>query len=182
MSMTLAQRLIHARASSGFTKVKPAADLAGITPSALYQLESGKTRSLSGDTAEKLATVYQGFRIEWLISGTGPQMHSAVAESPGPYQSHPPRLDAATLAASIRLVRKACELLEVSFDPEDASDATLVLLGGAYLIEREERDVTADNVVDFTKRLRERMRGSDGEPEHVGNRRIGDRASEQGAA
>ena len=76
MPMTLAQRLIHARKESGFAEAKPAADRAGITPSAIYQLENGKTKSLHGETAVQLAKVYPRFRIEWLIAGDGP-MHVA---------------------------------------------------------------------------------------------------------
>lgn len=175
--MTLAERLIHARTESGFPKVKPAADRAGITPSALYQLESGKTRALAGDTAEKLASIYPAFRIEWLISGSGPAMRNRVAEEQVTYASQVSRWDPEILAASIRLVRKACDLLEVSFDPETPTDAALVLLGGAYLIERSEREVNADNVVDFTKRLRDRMRDTNGEEHSVGTRRVGASAS-----
>ena len=176
MATSLAERLIQARTESGFPRVKPAADRAGITPSALYQLESGKTRALSGDTAEKLARIYPAFRIEWLISGNGPHRHDGVREEHGNYRSQPPRFDSETLAASIKLVRLACENLEVDFDPESPGDASLVLLGGAYLIERSEREVTADNVVDFTKRLRERMRDADGEEHFTGVGSAGTRA------
>lgn len=73
MAMTLKERLIHARTESGFHEPADAARRAGITPSALYQLESGKTRSLKASTANALAKVYVGFRIEWLISGVEPR-------------------------------------------------------------------------------------------------------------
>ena len=62
--MPLKDRLVYAREQSGYTKPKHAAEKAGITPSALYQLESGATKSLSGATAQKLGAVYPGFRIE----------------------------------------------------------------------------------------------------------------------
>lgn len=71
--MTLAQRLAHARTESGFDEPSAAAKKAGITPSALYQLEDGSTKSLSGTTAVKLGRVYSEFRVEWLIDGSGPQ-------------------------------------------------------------------------------------------------------------
>jgi len=78
MNMTLAQRLIHARTESGYSAPAEAARLAGITASALYQLEDGTTKALSGQTAVKLARIYPNFRIEWLITGTGPSRYNGV--------------------------------------------------------------------------------------------------------
>ncbi len=77
-AMTLAERLIHARVASGFSEPAAAAKAAGITPSALYQLEDGKTRSLAGATAVKLGRAYPRFRIEWLIDGAGPAERSGA--------------------------------------------------------------------------------------------------------
>jgi phage repressor protein C with HTH and peptisase S24 domain len=71
--MSLAQRLTHARLESGYSEAAEAARKAGITPSALYQLEDGTTKSLSGQTAVKLGRAYPEFRVEWLIDGSGPQ-------------------------------------------------------------------------------------------------------------
>lgn len=83
-ALSLADRLIHARVESGYPEPAAAAKAAGITPSALYQLEDGKTRSLSGSTAVALGRVYPRFRVEWLIDGSGPAEHTtarmAVAE------------------------------------------------------------------------------------------------------
>lgn len=78
MNMTLGERLVHARTESGYPEPAEAAREAGITPSALYQLEDGTTKSLRGETAVKLGKVYQRFRVEWLIAGTGPQQHQGV--------------------------------------------------------------------------------------------------------
>lgn len=75
MAMTLAERLIQARRESGFEEPAVAAAKAGITASALYQLEDGTTKSLKGITAVKLGKVYPRFRIEWLISGDLPAEH-----------------------------------------------------------------------------------------------------------
>lgn len=89
--MTLAQRLIHARSESGFAEPAEAARKAGITPSALYQLEDETTKSLSGLTAVKLGRIYPDFRVEWLIEGSGPArrdqpIHAAsVSETPPGY-------------------------------------------------------------------------------------------------
>lgn len=73
MSMNLAERLIHAREECNLANVAEVARRAGITPSALYQLENGQTKSLAGTTAAALAKVYAPFRAEWLISGNGPR-------------------------------------------------------------------------------------------------------------
>ena len=75
MLKTLAERLIHARKESGFTEPAEAAKRAGITPSALYQLEDGNTKSLKGSTAVQLGKIYPKFRVEWLISGDLPMEH-----------------------------------------------------------------------------------------------------------
>lgn len=82
MTMTLAQRLIHARTTSGFDEPAKVAKLAGITPSALYQLEDheGGTKSLSGETAVKLGRIYSQFRLEWLIAGEGSPTRTRVTE------------------------------------------------------------------------------------------------------
>ena len=72
---TLAQRLKYARLKSGFEEVADAAKKAGITPSALYQLEDGKSKSLNGETAVKLSKVYKDFRVEWLIAGHLPDRY-----------------------------------------------------------------------------------------------------------
>lgn len=78
-----------------------------------------------------------------------------VNELRAPYQpSHALGSDPQILAASYQLVRLACKSLEISFDPEVASDANLVMLGCSYLAARAEREVTPDNVVDFTQVLR----------------------------
>lgn len=76
MQMNLAERLVHARRESGFPEPADAAKRAGITPSALYQLEDGKTKSLKGHTAVQLGKVYRRFRVEWLITGELPMEHN----------------------------------------------------------------------------------------------------------
>jgi hypothetical protein len=82
------------------------------------------------------------------------------------------------LAASHQLVRRACDALEVAFDPETVEDAAIVLLGCSYLHARRETAVTVDNVVDFTKLMRKRKGESDGSPGStgVGSARAGTRA------
>ncbi|KAA2285448.1 helix-turn-helix transcriptional regulator [Arenimonas fontis] len=163
MSTPLAERLVFARESSGFANTKRAAEAAGITPSALYQLESGKTKSLAGDTAEKLARIYPKFRIEWLISGRGHPTYDeagalAATDLGSSPSSHDLGISAERLSASIKLIRLACEQLDVPFDPED--DGDLIVLAYQYLQGLAESSVTPENLVDFTKRLRQKARGT----------------------
>lgn len=87
--MSLAQRLTLARTESGFTEAAEAARKAGVTPSALYQLEDGTTKSLSGQTAVKLGRIYPEFRVEWLIDGSGPQRRDDPLP-PASYSETPP--------------------------------------------------------------------------------------------
>lgn len=188
MSKPLSERLIEAREGSGISKAKHAAEQAGITPSALYQLESGKTRSLAGDTAEKLGRVYTKYRVEWLISGRGRPTHAevgekGVSEPPSPsYASQPLGIDPAILSASIKLVRMACEQLDVDYDPEQ--DAGIIALGYSYLYARSQRAVTPENLVDFTKRLRKRLSEAttDGRSESIGTTGPGVGAKGAGSA
>ena len=131
-----------------------------LSPSFLSQLVGGK--KMGDDVARKIEAAQQ-LPMGWMDHA---HWHSAsgVRESEPPaYLSQPLRTDAETLAASTRLVRLACEALEVGFDPESAEDAQLVLLGCSYLSARNEQVVTADNVVDFTKMLRKRLHGEHSE-------------------
>lgn len=87
MTMPLKDRLIHAREQSGFSEPATVAKRVGLTPSALYQLESGTTKTLSGLTAVKLGRAYPSFRLEWLIEGTGPAKRNdhRLADDPAGY-------------------------------------------------------------------------------------------------
>lgn len=80
--MSLKDRLIHARKESGYDEPAQVAHKVGLTPSALYQLESGTTKTLSGPTAVKLGRAYPTFRLEWLIDGTGPERHENAVKDP----------------------------------------------------------------------------------------------------
>lgn len=167
MSSNLAWRLIHAREASGFVKVKPAAEKAGITPSALYQLESGKSKTLSGDTAQRLAGVYRGFRIEWLINGTGPQ-RSAVADEAASYDlSQALRIDPETIAAALKLVRLSFLNLKLEIDQE--VNGTPLAYAYEYLLKRQERAVTAENVIDFSARLEKKLLETSDDATRSGN-------------
>lgn len=84
MTMSLAERLIHARTESGYQEPAEVAHKINISPSAIYQLEDGTTKSLRGTTAVKLGRAYPRFRVEWLIDGSGAREHTTarVEDSP----------------------------------------------------------------------------------------------------
>jgi transcriptional regulator with XRE-family HTH domain len=178
----LADRLIEAREGSGFSAVKPAAEKAGITPSALYQLEDGTTKSLRAETAQKLAGVYPRYRIEWLITGEGPKLIDRVNESVAAYgASHLLRIDPETIAAAIKLVRLSFLNLGLEIDQEENG----IPLAYAYefLLQRQERSVTAENVVAFRPMLERRLREQELGEEHgseAGGPGGGDRQHRQG--
>lgn len=158
---TLGERLTEARIASGYSVVKQAAEAAGITPSALYQLEDGTTRSLRAATAEKLASIYPAFNIGWLISGSGPKLVPGgprVQEAASaPYQaSHVLRIDPDTIASAIRLVRLSFLNLDLEIDQEE--NGLPLAVAYEFLMQRQEREVTAENVVAFRPILASRLR------------------------
>ncbi len=78
---TLAERLIHARAESGYADQSAAAKAAGLTASALSQLESGETRGMKALTALALADAYPRFNWAWLVTGRLPMYTDGPSES-----------------------------------------------------------------------------------------------------
>lgn len=166
----LQDRLIEARLGSGYTVVKQAADAAGITASALYQLEDGTTKSLRGATAEKLAKVYSAYSLSWLISGTPPKFNPArgVNESFEPYgTSHPLRIDPDTIAAAIKLVRLSFLNRGLEIDQEE--NGLPLAVAYDFLSQRQEREVTVDNVVAFGPILARKMKEQAGDEAGEGN-------------
>jgi transcriptional regulator with XRE-family HTH domain len=155
---SLKDRLIEAREGSGFSAVKPAAEKAGITPSALYQLEDGTTKSLRAETAQKLAGIYPRYRIEWLVTGEGPKFSDRVNESGATYEpSHLLRIDPETIAAAIKLVRLSFLNLGLEIDQE--VNGLPLAYAYQFLLQRQERTVTAENVVAFRPMLEQRLKG-----------------------
>lgn len=69
--------------------------------------------------------------------------------------SHVLRLDPETIAAALRLLRLTFTNLGVTFDNE--SDGTPLAYAYEYLAQRRERAVTPENLVDFSKRLAQRL-------------------------
>ena len=171
MPPELKDRLLRARLESGYAKRSPAARKIGISASALSQLEDGRSQAMKWDTIQGLATTYPKFRIEWLVEGEEPVYRPGAVPGEEDLQAayHSLRIDPDTIAASIKLVRLSFLNLGLQIDQEQ--NGLPLAFAYEYLIERDESEVTADNVVDFSKRLAERLRGDDGAPEPTGNDR-----------
>jgi transcriptional regulator with XRE-family HTH domain len=72
MAGELKDRAKEARLMAGYRTVPPFARALNIESAAVYQIESGKTRSLKGGTLTAYARV-TGCNAEWLASGKGPR-------------------------------------------------------------------------------------------------------------
>ena len=133
-----------------------------LAPSFLSQLYGGKKM---GDEVARKLEVTIGLPHGWMdvshdtTQAETPQIFR-VSDTSTPYlPSHALRPTAATLASAIALTSHACSNLDLPFDPTDVDDADLVLLAVDYLQARDESTVTVSNVVDFTQRLRQKIRG-----------------------
>jgi len=142
-----ARRLSEAITRAGATKAY-LAELLDVTPGLISQYANGY-RPVPWDRAEVLASAL----------GIPPAEISAeyrrIQEHFG--QSHPVGLDPQILAAAMRLVRLTFKHLEVPHDPEE--DGVPTALAYQFLVRRGQRQVSADNVIDFTKALREQRKG-----------------------
>lgn len=116
---TLADRITQSRARAGMDPSQLARRV-GVKPAAVYQWESGATKSLKAETAIALADVL-GVDIVWLVTGRAPKAEPAVQG-----QSQPLRLDA-------EIVRNVGTALELRYEKA----------GGYNLAERPEEFVTA---------------------------------------
>lgn len=155
----MADRIRHALALRGMTP----SDLIRqrvLSKAGIYFLLDGTTKSdkVRADTVSKLCKALSVNR-EWLLNGRG--SIDSVHEDEGQYvvepASQPQRIDPEILAASIKLIRMTFEILGVEIDQEE--DAEPTALAYAYLLERNQRSITADNVVDFSKFLKSRAQG-----------------------
>jgi len=136
-----------------------------LAPSYLSQLYGGK--KIGDDVARKLELVI-GLPRGWMdVLHDGSVDASAISKVSDATATYPAsrslRPTAATLAAAITLTSHACSNLDLPFDPTGEEDAGLVLLAIDYLQAREESAVTVSNVVDFTQRLRQKIRGMSSE-------------------
>lgn len=139
----------------GITKQKDQALAMNLSPSHLSQHVGGK--KMGEDVARKIEAACQ------LPSGWFDSIQSAarVAESSADYgaASHFMKIDPPTIAAATRLVRLTFRNLDVDFDNEQ--DGVPLALAYQYLLARQQRVVTPDNLVDFSKKLAEKLRESE---------------------
>ncbi|GGD45823.1 hypothetical protein GCM10007235_17260 [Pseudoxanthomonas indica] len=171
--------LVDKSTSQGRTKKQVAIEF-DISPSFLSQLYGGK--KIGDDVARKLEMVLRLPR-GWMDlppehRHQGDSTHSIHGASPPQREtSQNERLSSKILASSVKVVRLACQALEIPFDPESTEDAAIVLLAYDYLSSRSETEVTADNVVSFTGHIRRVLqeRGMDGNAQGSRSARTGAR-------
>lgn len=82
-------RLTAAKATPAYKVRKKWAEAIGVSPQAIYQIESGVTKTLGADTGPGMARL-SGLSLDWLKTGKGPkQAPSRVEESHGDYLAVP---------------------------------------------------------------------------------------------
>lgn len=160
--------IVAARTSKGSTKKDAAVEL-DMSASFLSQLLAGKRM---GDELARKIEVTLSLPHGWMDRLSS---QSSIREPIAEYLSQTPRLEANILASALKLIRLACENLELDFDAEDPADAGLVLMACDYLSDRGDSAVTADNVVDFTKRLRASFKEKNAQSASADDRRAGRR-------
>lgn len=93
-----------------------------------------------------------------------------------PTQSQSAGLDAERLASSITLSRLAHDLLDMEFDP--AIDADTVAQAYSWLLARDQRSATLDNVVEFSKFMKRHVQRAVDDGEGPGGvRKVGEAVS-----
>lgn len=95
------------------------------TSQAIYDLLSGKTRTLSSDILNKMVSCYPSFSVEWLMTGEGEMIKPSVQQTS--YGDHSPNVNGdgnhfggcfsldrsfEELAAQRKLLERALDLLE----------------------------------------------------------------------
>jgi hypothetical protein len=104
-----------------------------------------------------------------------------VNESPAPWPtSQALRIDPETIAAALKLVRLAFANLGLEIDQEE--NAEPLAYAYEYLLGRQESAVTAENVIDFSARLKRKLGESTHDESEGGSRGagLGDREHGQG--
>lgn len=154
-------RLLVTQLTQGGGTKKQAAHELDMSGSFLSQLLGGK--KMGDDVARKIE-VAQGLDRGWMDHRQWEEGAPTLGEPPRPaYLSQPQRLSPEILAASIKLIRLTFANLGFEHDPED--DAAPLVYAYEYLLDCEQHVVTPENLVDFSKKLAERLRerGNDNE-------------------
>lgn len=123
-----------------------------------------------------------GYTVEAFLSLKSAAILQVNELPPPDYVSHVLRIDPETIAAALKLVRLAFKNLGLEIDQEENGEP--LAYAYQYLLDRREQTVTAENVVDFSDRLKRRLRETidaagegEGGPGEVGggNRQHGER-------
>lgn len=144
--MHIGDRLRELRTAAGLT-LEQAGAIAGTTKQSMSQIEKGVTKEPGGMAIVTWAKHF-GVSVEWLITGKG-------SRQPGSSQVARPDFDKIADAVTVLM-----HYLEVVGDPPDWVHDP-VMLETAYLVADEfGKPVQPDNVLDLTKVLAKRIRGS----------------------
>ncbi|WP_161556433.1 helix-turn-helix domain-containing protein [Xanthomonas arboricola] len=147
--MHIGDRLRELRTDAGLT-LEQAGAIASTSKQSMSQIEKGVTKEPGGIAIVTWAKHY-GVSVEWLITGKGARQAGS---------SHSARPDFDKIAAAVNLLSHYLEL--VGDPPEWIHDS--VLLETAYMVADEfGQPVRAENVLDLTKILAKRIRGSKNE-------------------
>ncbi len=144
---------------------KDIASALGMSASYLSQLVAGK--KMGDEVARKIEVerhLTHGWMDQLQVTRNG------LGENPPPaYGSRPLRIDPETIAAALRLIRLSFLNMGLEIDQEE--NGYPLAIAYDFLTERNERTVTADNLLEFKPRL-ERLKGgwNAAEPQD-GNRR-----------
>lgn len=144
---TLAKRVREAREGAGITQPAELARRIGVKPAAIYQLESGATKSMRAETALDIAAE-TGFRVEYLVRGRLPKREASnvrVSEDPAPaYGRELAQGD--LIAATAIAFRALSKRLGVKLPPPEVVAS---LIGTIYArILRDASDKAIDAAVD----------------------------------
>lgn len=133
--MNLATRLREAREAAGYKEPAALAHRIGVKPSALYQLESGKSKSMKGENLIKLADALD-VHPRWLLLGKGRR------------ESQPVSITAPIIATTLEVLSAYLRIADLpptmGRDPEMLAMAfTLVVAAGGTLTEQDRLELAA---------------------------------------
>jgi transcriptional regulator with XRE-family HTH domain len=143
-------------------KQKDLATDLGMSPSYLSQLMTGK--KMGEDVARKIEAA-RHLEHGWMDHR---QAVPRVAEDRPAYGSQPLRIDPETIAAALQLVRLS--FLNLSLEINQEENGTPLALAYDFLIERGERAISVDNLLEFKPRVMALTGTDDGNTGTAGDR------------
>lgn len=143
---------------------KDIASALGMSASYLSQLVAGK--KMGDEVARKIETE-RHLGHGWMDQRQA--VPRGVAEEPADYPSRPLRIDPETIAAALRLIRLSFLNMGLEIDQEE--NGYPLAIAYDFLTERNERAVTADNLLEFKPRLEHLKEGRNAAEPQDGNRR-----------